>query len=274
MSRREYRAFFRTSAVPGTEVLVARRSPLPSHLYQERYAICVCLRSAKRLHSPTSDLPLFPDPDSVWLLQPGDVRIDDSARGCMDFNMLFIEPALVIKAASGRGLTQALRFSTSRSRHDPLFKAGWEFCKAVQERAEGGEQQERFAACLRYVLDFMDGTPSAPPRVKGVHSAVTRARDLLQQRFSETVTLDELADVSGLSRFHLVRCFATHVGLTPHAYQLRLRIERAMALLRQGVRPGEVANLVGFADQSHLTRHFRRILRVTPGRYAQAGDAP
>jgi AraC-like DNA-binding protein len=101
------------------------------------------------------------------------------------------------------------------------------------------------------------------------HPAVTAVRDYLRKRAYETITLDDLARISRMSRFHLARVFAANVGLPPHAYQTRLRIERAMALLRSGVRPGEVANLTGFADQSHLTRHFRRIVGVTPGEYAQ-----
>lgn len=268
-SRREHRAFFRPSTVPGTEVLVTRHSPLPSHVYHERYAVCVCHGSAKRLSARSIGIPPLRGADSVWLLQPGEVHVDYSRNRCMNFDVLFIEPAPLAEAARLRGLPQTLRFRTSRSQHAPLFTAVYEFCAAVAERAEGQEQKARFAACLRYVLDFMDGTPESQAGPGGVQGAVARAKDLLRHRFNETVALDELVEVSGLSRFHLVRCFADRVGLTPHAYQIRLRIERAMALLREGLRPGAVASLVGFADQSHLTRHFRGILRVTPGRYAQ-----
>lgn len=256
-SRREHRAFFRPAAVPGTEVLVARRSPLPSHVYHERYVVCFRQGSA----------------DGVWLLQPDEVHVDHGSKRSVNFNMLFIEPALVAKAAQARGMPQALRFRTSRSSHAPLFTAAYDFCAAVAERAHGQVQQARFAACLRYMLDFMERAPPEPhPCPGGVQGAVARAKDRLRGRFNEAVTLDELVEVSGLSRFHLLRCFADRVGLTPHAYQIRLRVERAMALLHQGSRPGEVAGLVGFADQSHLTRHFRRVLRVTPGEYAQAWD--
>jgi AraC-like DNA-binding protein len=269
----EYRAFFRPSAVPGTEVLVARHSPLPSHVYFERYAVCVRFGSAKRRGAQAAGESPLPDAESVWLLQPGEVHADCGSDRCMNFIVLFMEHELVAKAARTRGLSQTLRFRTSRSGHAPLLAAVHEYCAAVEERTEGRVQQARFAACLRYVLDFIDRAPPEPQLPpSGVHGAVARAIDLLRHRCNETVTLDELVKVSGLSRFHLVRSFADRVGLTPHAYQIRLRIERAMALLREGLRPGVVASLVGFADQSHLTRHFRRTLRVTPGRYARACD--
>ena len=102
------------------------------------------------------------------------------------------------------------------------------------------------------------------------HPPIARARDHLRRKFDGTVTLDELADVARLSRYHLLRSFSALVGLTPHAYQTRLRIERAMSLLRSGLPASTVAGLAGFADQSHLTRQFRQLLRLTPAEYARA----
>jgi transcriptional regulator GlxA family with amidase domain len=78
--------------------------------------------------------------------------------------------------------------------------------------------------------------------------------------------------VSGLSRFHLLRVFSKEIGLPPHAYQIRLRIERARTMLRKGIPPALVAGATGFADQSHFTRHFKRVWGITPARYARAGN--
>jgi AraC-like DNA-binding protein len=91
----------------------------------------------------------------------------------------------------------------------------------------------------------------------------------LHENFNQLVSLDELAALTKLSRFHLVRAFALHTGIPPHAYQLRLRIERACVLLRAGVTAAEAATQVGFADQSHFTRHFKRIWCITPAQYAR-----
>lgn len=99
--------------------------------------------------------------------------------------------------------------------------------------------------------------------------AIERAKHYLHDKFNESVSLDELVALTRLSRFHLVRAFALHMGTPPHAYQLKLRIERACDLLRAGVTAAEAATLVGFADQSHFTRHFKRIRHITPGQYAR-----
>ena len=100
---------------------------------------------------------------------------------------------------------------------------------------------------------------------------VKRARRYLVERFNESVTLAELAQVAGMSRFHLIRQFSKQTGLSPHAFQVHVRIERARMLLRNGFLPVEVAMLVGFSDQAHLTRHFKRIWGITPGAYAALG---
>jgi transcriptional regulator GlxA family with amidase domain len=172
---------------------------------------------------------------------------------------------MLIEFGAGRGLTRILRFRITGAEYAPLVVAVYELCAAVEQNASASEQRARLQNCLQSMLDLM---VEPGPCAHGTHPAVTTARDYLRRRIHKTITLEELAGISRMSRFHLARAFAAHIGLPPHAYQTRLRIERAMALLRAGVRPGEVANLTGFADQSHLTRHFRRIMGVTPGEYA------
>jgi AraC-like DNA-binding protein len=98
---------------------------------------------------------------------------------------------------------------------------------------------------------------------------VRRALEYLRERIAEAVTLDELATHAALDKFHLCRAFRAQVGMPPHAYLTRLRIMRAKRLLQNGLRASEVAPRVGLYDQAQLTRHFRRIVGVTPARYRQ-----
>jgi AraC-like DNA-binding protein len=84
------------------------------------------------------------------------------------------------------------------------------------------------------------------------------------------VTLAELAAISGVSRFQLLRGFVRDIGVTPHAYLVQLRVRLARRLLAQRHTPAQAALLAGFADQSHLTRAFVRQVGVTPGRYREA----
>ena len=106
--------------------------------------------------------------------------------------------------------------------------------------------------------------PPAHGRARAEHAAVRRARRHLSERWDERVTLAELAVAAGLSRFELVRRFREQNGVTPHAFQSNLRIDHARRLLAAGEAPAAVAATCGFADQSHLTRVFKRAVGVAP----------
>lgn len=94
---------------------------------------------------------------------------------------------------------------------------------------------------------------------------------LMQERLTgdlvEPVTLAEVAKAAGLSPFHAARLFTRSTGLPPHAWRNQVRLQRALAPLRAGVAVTDVAAASGFTDQSHFTRHFRRMFGVPPGQW-------
>ena len=89
----------------------------------------------------------------------------------------------------------------------------------------------------------------------------------LEHHYAEAVSLEDLAQLTQLSRYHLVRVFCKTVGVPPHAYLRQVRTKRAKELLASGQTPAEVALATGFTDQSHLTRWFKRLWGYTPGQY-------
>jgi AraC-like DNA-binding protein len=100
--------------------------------------------------------------------------------------------------------------------------------------------------------------------------AVRTAVSLLHERVTDPPTLEELALVTGVGPFALMRAFRAETGLPPHAYLNQLRVRQARELLDRGVPPAEAAAEAGFADQAHLTRHFKRVMGVPPGAYQRA----
>ncbi|MFJ4345635.1 AraC family ligand binding domain-containing protein [Pseudomonas sp. NPDC089401] len=94
-----------------------------------------------------------------------------------------------------------------------------------------------------------------------------RARDFLHAHLDQDISLEQVAQACGVDRFRLTRAFKAAFGLAPHAYLIQLRLSRARRLLAQGSTPAEVAVALGFADQSHLGRWFRRAYRLTPADY-------
>lgn len=94
-----------------------------------------------------------------------------------------------------------------------------------------------------------------------------RLRRLLDESRNRSLTLDEAAQTLERSKPHMIRCFTNEFGVSPHAYVVASRIEAARPRLLNGEPLAEVATAVGFYDQAHFTRHFKRHTSVTPGRF-------
>ena len=101
-------------------------------------------------------------------------------------------------------------------------------------------------------------------------SAASRIRDLLHDCYASQLTADDLAAAADCSRYAAYRAFSAAFGLAPSEYQRQLRLRSARKLLGAGMPAAWVAAEVGFADQAHLTRWFRRYYGVTPGAYRSA----
>ncbi|CAI8711740.1 AraC family transcriptional regulator [Pseudomonas sp. IT-P74] len=109
-----------------------------------------------------------------------------------------------------------------------------------------------------------------PETVTGTLSPLqwSRVRDYCFSHIDQRITLDDLAGLCGLGRFPFLKQFKRTIGMTPHAWLLRLRLERACSLLSGSEQPIiDVANAVGFYDQSHFNRAFRQAFGVAPSRY-------
>jgi AraC-like DNA-binding protein len=108
---------------------------------------------------------------------------------------------------------------------------------------------------------------SPQPRARGglSPSTIRRVQQYIETHLSENVDLPVLAGVAGLSIYHFAREFKQSTGTTPHYYVISKRIEHARDMLaRTNYSLTEIALAVGFADQSHLSRHFRQIVGSTP----------
>ncbi|MBB5443327.1 MULTISPECIES: AraC family transcriptional regulator [unclassified Paraburkholderia] len=110
-------------------------------------------------------------------------------------------------------------------------------------------------------------TRPAAARVATDDTRVALMQERLTGDLVEPVTLAEVAKAAGLSPFHAARLFTQSTGLPPHAWRNQVRLQRALAPLRAGVPVTDVAAASGFTDQSHFTRHFRRMFGVPPGQW-------
>jgi AraC-like DNA-binding protein len=113
-------------------------------------------------------------------------------------------------------------------------------------------------------------TGTIPRGIGSERKAVRLAREFIEANHSDNIALSQISTLTGLSSFHLLRVFTREVGMPPHAYLNQVRINRARRLLSLGWAIARVANEIGFVDQSHFSKHFKRMMGVTPGQYASS----
>ena len=121
-----------------------------------------------------------------------------------------------------------------------------------------------FLSCLigRYAQDRFEHKSH-----KSSRKSVLLARDYLRDRYAEDVSLEQLSQVAGISRYHLCRLFRKEMGVSVSVYQTQLRLTQARKLLAKGSTIAESAIATGFYDQSHFGKHFKRHTGATPAKY-------
>jgi AraC-like DNA-binding protein len=131
------------------------------------------------------------------------------------------------------------------------------------------EAETRVHLVAERIREALGGSPSAVPREDpiAVDVAVDAFRAYLDEHLFEPITIAAAAETLGVGPTHLARGFKTTFGIAPHAYVVTRRLEVARDRILAGQPLADVASEVGFFDQAHLTRRFKRFLGVTPGRF-------
>jgi AraC-like DNA-binding protein len=142
-----------------------------------------------------------------------------------------------------------------------------ELHQAAERRESQLEQDDLLLKFLHVFLSRCAAEVAAEPAMGCERAAVRRARDYIEENFDGSISLTQLGKLTELSPFYLHRVFCEQIGMPPHAYQTQVRINRAKQMLRERHPLAVVAVTTGFADQSHLTRHFQRLVGTTPGRF-------
>ncbi len=207
----------------------------------------------------------------VTLMNPGEVHDGRVGEHGWRQRMFYVAPHVVADALSDlRGQTSDMPFFTTPVIVDPpladLIRRAHRAC--FQEDALSG-QSAILWAMAQLAVRHADTRPM-PQRLGPEPIRVRRMRDYIHDHMDESLTLSDLAETAGVGRFQAIRLFRAAMGLPPHAYLVQCRVQSAARLLRSGTSPAEAATAVGFADQSHLTRHFKRTFGVTPGVFSAA----
>jgi len=241
------------------------RHTFPPHTH-EQYGIGVIYRGAHRSRSSRGVVEA--GCGDVITVNPGEVHdgapINEAGRS---WRILYCDPSLVAEAIGdiSEGSTRGFEFSNPViADADIARRVQRLFAAITDERSgHGGGCGGGLLALLAAVIDRTDRD-----RSRGMPPSIDRAKALIDDDPAAPITLSDLARESGLSQFKVLRGFAKATGLTPHAYIVQRRIDRARQLIAGGTPLAAAAAVSGFADQSHMTRVFVRKYGISPGIYA------
>jgi AraC-like DNA-binding protein len=181
------------------------------------------------------------------------------------YRMLYIEPRLVRDALGERA--RSLPFvRTPVSSNARLVAAVRQAVDAIDGVWEPMER-DQFILGIAEALLALDPSVRSRSPTAACASAVERAREFLDEHFEEVVSSEELETIAGLDRYTLARHFRTLLGTSPYRYLTMRRLDHARATILAGQSLAEAAFAAGFADQAHMTRHFKRAYGLPPGRW-------
>lgn len=239
----------------------------PPHLH-DSYAIGVIERGAQRFSPGVRSSVLMPE-GTLCVINPGMVHSGSSGSdGGWRYRMFYPSPALVARA-----LTEESRELPSFDGHvfkdDALYRQFELLHRTSQHFGDLLERESRTLMFLRALFSRHAQVHVGNGRLLQPRT-VSLVREMLHDCNAGSLSISDLAAEAGVSETQVIRSFTAAIGVAPHAYGVALRIERAKNLIRSGQGLAEVADRTGFSDQSHLSRHFKRITSLTPGQFAKA----
>lgn len=265
MTKRVHKVSQHRSGMAGVEaVTMLTEHTFPRHSH-DQFGIGVMTTGAQRSWSVIGEVES--GAGDVIMVNPGEMHDGSPMGGARGWRILYLDPALVMREVCDESVTGD--FVICPVARDPqLGRDVLRLFRGLESPStDSMATEEALLGCLmrvsqRHGIDGPRDSPASPP----VALAIQRIEDAPEV----TTSLAELAALSGVSRFQLLRGFFRETRATPHAYLVQLRVRMARRFLAAGKSPVEAALLAGFADQSHLTRAFVRQFGITPGRYQAA----
>ena len=208
------------------------------------------------------------EPGDLLLFNPRDNHTCEQTDGkTLDYRCINVPPETMCKAAFEiTGKEYLPSFSPTvvfRSDQVPLLR---ELHKIIMEEERDFRKEEIFFFLLEQLIEEHSEKETERP-------CPEESREIgiicshLERNYMKNITLDELSELTGLSKYYLLRSFTKQKGISPYRYLETIRIDRAKKLLEKGLLPIEAALQTGFADQSHFSNFFKKFIGLTPKQY-------
>lgn len=258
--------FVRPSHLAGVELVAAsyagRAFPMHTH---EDYVVGTVIGGAERLTLRTGEH--IVGTGDVLQLHPHEAHANASVGpDPLRYLVFYLSPAAIRSQLADSGGSGELAFCSALCRDAHVASTLRHAHRTLSANDCGRLEQESALISVIQALASGKGTRGV---VAHGGPGVGLARSWIDAHFRESFGLGDVAAAAGVSPYHLCRIFGDAVGLTPIAYRNQRRVDAARRALLEGRPIAEVALQVGFADQSHLTRQFQRIVGTSPARYVQ-----
>ncbi|QSF43047.1 AraC family ligand binding domain-containing protein [Paenibacillus tianjinensis] len=204
----------------------------------------------------------------VIIFNPQDPHSCEQVDGrTLDYRCINVQPEIMrqyVQEITGKDylprFTQAVLFQSELA--SPLH----DLHQMLLDEQADFQKEELFLFLLEQLLrEYSDaGTPIPATELT---TEIKMICQYIEGHYTENITLNQQTELTGLSKYHLLRLFTKQKGISPYRYLETIRINHAKRLLKQGVLPMEVALQTGFSDQSHFTNFFKKLIGLTPKQY-------
>lgn len=268
-THRDQTLFRRPSHLHGVELVHAtyKRRSFPLHAHPE-YVVGTLVQGRQVLR--VDDREHLIGTGEVLQLHPGEAHANRCIGSeVLSYRVFYLPERTVSRLLQDGTRESRLCFPHPRSADRALGRALLDTHRALWSPPASRLEQEALLMTLVHTLALHNPEGDQDAGLPSMRAAITQARGFIDEHFRDDFGLEELAAASGLSIYRVAHLFRGDLGLSPIAYRNQRRIFESRAALLEGRPIAEVALEMGYCDQSHFTRHFQRVLGVSPGKYAQ-----
>lgn len=205
---------------------------------------------------------------STVTINPGDAHSCNPDKGEWSYRMLFVDTHWISQLQQELFECEGMDYLPFPDLYDNQTQSFFQFDQLFQALLVPDSKLAAETLLIEFLKkQFAKGFRLNTDFDKKDNYHIRKVHELIMDQLDSNWSLDEFSQESGLSRYHLIRSFKDHYGQSPHAYQLDQRIKKAKSLLQQGISLSEAALQLGFSDQSHFQRNFKKRVAVTPKQY-------
>ncbi len=263
--------FLRSTAVPGVELVDVFNTSQGWQCFATAYELVVPFTWSADLAASRQRFRV--DAERAYCAKPGELFLTTGIHNPGDASVLCIPESVMEEFQAERGCSAGAEYVRDALQNNAVLR---EHIRTLGALLRDGSDPLHCQWTLYQLLELMLGPAAPAPSARVVsrlrqEDAVTaaRVREWLDEKPGGRVDLYALAEETGRSRYQVLRAFKRRYGLPPHAYHLCVRIAQSQRLLASGQSPAQVAVAAGFVDQSHFSKHFKRLVGVTPAQYAR-----